>query len=289
MNKHFYFLLLFPFVFAACNIINPNEEVPTYIHVEPFVFNNPDSSFTGSSFQIIPSARVSVDDITVGIFDLPCTVPVLLKKSGSLRVAPFVTNQGLKSYVFLYPFFAADTTTIIYNPGQVQHFSPKTKYSADLTGVSFRLKVNFEEGLLFRNLSGDTSLLLEQGAGKVLDGKYSGALYLNQAHKASESISSNYFDWPATPCYLELEYRSTIPFSIGLQAENSAGTTYKEYLAGFFPKDEHNKVYVELSTFTKANSSFSKFYITLRGDLNDNDGKYKEGYVLIDNIKVISR
>ena len=65
--KYVAFLIIFP----ACNLINPKEQVPTYLHLDRFTFSNPDSSYTGSSSHDIPSAWVYVNDQPVGTFDLP--------------------------------------------------------------------------------------------------------------------------------------------------------------------------------------------------------------------------
>lgn len=288
MNKTLYAAFLFLF-FASCNLINPKEEVPTYLHLEPFIFTNADSSFTGSSFYNIPSAKVYIDDQPVGTFDLPCTVPVMTKKTGSVLIVPAVTNQGLKSMVFAYPFYKSDTVTLQYNPGKIQNYTPKTRYSPDLTSTSFRFKINFEEGLLFKNLSGSTNIALESDPAKVIEGKYSGALYLDQSKKTSESISTNYFGYLANQTYLEVDYRCNIPFQIGMQAEDASGSTIGEYLAGFYPKETRNKVYIDLSTFMNKYRTYTKFYLKVRSTLEEDDGKYTQGYVLLDNFKVISR
>lgn len=289
MLKFLYLSLFIVCSFSACNIINPKEQIPTYLHLEPFIFNNPDSSFTGSATYAIPSAWVYVDDVAAGTFDLPCTVPVMMSKTGKVKIVPAVVNQGIKSYVIQYPFYQFDTTTLFYNPGKIQNYSPKTNYSKDLTSNSFKLKVNFEEGLLFRNLSGDTTIMLEKAPDKVLSGSNSGAIYLKAPQKWSESISSNYFETTQNTCYLEFDYKGTLPFQIGLQGENSEGAVYGEYLAGFYPKDNWGKIYIDLSTFLKTNSTYKKVYIKVRSTLEEFDGKYTDGYVLLDNIKVISR
>ena len=60
MHKLLYSALFICLSFSACNIINPKEQVPTYLRLDPFVFSNPDSSFTGSTTYSIPSAWVYV-------------------------------------------------------------------------------------------------------------------------------------------------------------------------------------------------------------------------------------
>lgn len=291
MKKYLYIGFILPFCFSACNIINPKEQIPTYLHLEPFTFSNPDSVFTGSSSHSIPSANVFVNDVSVGIFDLPCTIPVMMTKTSSVLITPYVTNQGLKSYVFRYPFYQNDTTTLLYNPGKVQNYTPKTRYSIGIPSTAFKAKINFEEGLLFKNMSGDTTIVLEKDPLKVFEGKNCGAIYVNQAHKASENISTIYFERPASneKCYMELDYKCSVPFTIGLQAEDAGGSLLPEYLAGFYPKESWSKLYIELSTFTNKALLYNKFYIILRANLNDPGTNYTEGYVLIDNIKVIAR
>lgn len=289
MSKHLLFPLFIFFTLSACNIINPKEQVPTYIHLEPFDFSNPDSSFTGSSSHSIPSARLSIDDKIIGTFDLPCTVPVIMSKTSLLAIAPFVSNQGLKSYVFNYFLYERDSTTFLYNPGKIQNYTPKTRYSRDLTSNAFKLKINFEEGLFFKNLLGDTTIVLEKDPSKVFEGSAVGAIYLKSPLKFSENISTNYFGYTENSCFLEFDYKCSIPVQIGLQAEDADGKIYGEYLAGYYPKDTWSKIYMDLSTFMKANKSYTKFYIKVRSTLEEFDGKYTDGYVLLDNIKVISR
>jgi hypothetical protein len=289
MQKHLLLPLFVFFTLTACNIINPKEQIPTYIQLAPFEFSNPDSSFTGSSSHYVPSARLSVDDKVIGTFDLPCTVPVLMSKTSVLAIAPFVSNQGLKSYVFNYSLYERDTTTLYYNPGKIQNYIPKTRYARDLTSNAFKLKINFEEGLFFKNLLGDTTIVLEKDPSKVFEGNAVGAIYLKSPLKFSESISTNYFDYTANSCFLEFDYKCSLPFQIGLQAEDADGKVYGEYLAGYYAKESWGKIYMDVSNFVKTNKAYSKFYIKIRSTLEEFDGKYTGGYVLLDNIKVISR
>lgn len=289
MNRLLLIFFCCIWILSGCNIFNGKEQVPTYLHLEPFTFLNPDSNVTGSSSHNIPSVWVYDESQPVGVFDLPCTVPVLISKTSKLSLFPAVTNQGLKSYVFQYPFYTTDTVVLELNPGKIQQYTPKTRYSPGLTAAAFRVKINFEEGPGFDKLSGDTTLLVEKSSDRVFEGSGSGAIYLNETHKMSENKSRSYFGLPSGYCYLELDYHSTIPFQVGLRAEKEDGSFYSEYLAGFNPNGQWTKIYIDLASFANRNRLFTKFYLTLRSDLNDFNGKYKEGYVLFDNIKVISR
>lgn len=283
------FLLSIALLSNSCNIINPKEPIPTYIQLDSFIFNNPDSSFTGSSTHNIPAAWIFVNEQAIGVFDLPCTVPAIITKDSRLLIAPAVNNQGLKSYLFQYPFYTTDSTTLILNPGNIQHFQPKTQYSQDLKSAQFRLMINFEEGMLLSNSGGDTSFMLTNKPNEIISGKYSGIAYLDATHKLLDCKSNNYFGYTNNPCYLEFDYKNSVPFNIVIYAEDDKGGTKEESLAGFNPRENATKIYLELGTFIKSNPSYTKFYLKVKSNLDDFAGKYNNGYILLDNFKVIAR
>jgi len=278
------------FLAVGCNVINPSEQVPTYVHIEPFIYTNPDSLATGASTHDIPSAWLYCDGQAVGTFDLPCTVPVIMKKTSLLTITPAVTNQGLKAYVLQYPYYQSDTATLVYAPGATpQTVQPRTRYYSAMTAADFPLMENFDDGLAFASFSGDTAIIRTTAPGEVLQGTASGKIWVDQNHKQSISISTKYFPLPSNQCFMELDYKSTVPFQVGLQAFDEAGTgTYGQYIAGFNPRSEWTKIYINLTSFTGQYNYFARYYIVLRSSLND-FSQYKEGYVLLDNIKVIAR
>lgn len=289
MNKLILVVACSLVLFSGCNIFNPKEQVPTYIHLEPFIFQNADSNITGSGSHIIPSAWVYADDQPVGVFDLPCTIPVLISKTSKITLFPAVTSQGLKNYLIQYPFYRSDTTTLVYNPGNVQNYTPVTSYVAGMTIENFPIKVNFEEGLSFTATSGDASMVVERNTANVFEGTGIGAVYLTPTQRSSESVSKNSFSLPSGNCYLELNYKCSVPFQVGLRGVDADGNQYEEYVGGFNPKTTWNKIYIEIGAWAKTNYVYSKFYIKIRTTLDDEPAKYTEGYLFLDNIKVISR
>jgi hypothetical protein len=290
MNKILLALLVSLSFIVGCKIINPVEQTPTYIHIEPFTFSNPDSSFTGSSSHLIPSAWVYAGGQTVGVFDLPCTVPVIMSKTSLISIIPAVTNQGLKSYVIKYPFYENDTTTLYYNPGKIQNWTPHTRYLSGMLKSQYPIVEPFDNGSGFGKLSGDTTMLRDTVKADVFEGTASGLIYLKAPLvMTSENIYNSGFNLPTGANYLELNYKCSLPFQIGVKGSDDLGNNYMEYIAGFNPKAEWNKIYLDLSGFTGTYNTYTKYQIVIRSSLNDYDGKYTEGYVLIDNLKVISR
>lgn len=289
MHKFYLLFLTIITGLYSCNIINPKEPVPTYLQLNTFQFNNPDSNITGSSSHDIPAAYIYADDQIIGTFDLPCTVPIIMDKDKIISIVPAVTNQGLKSYVFQYPFYSGDSLRLAYKPGEVYSYTPSTGYRSNMKSADFRMKISFEDGLFFKGYSGDTSMVLEKSPDMVFEGSTVGAIYLRAPQTYSENITQNFFEVSnlSNDCYMEFNYKCSLPFQVGIEGESTSGSTYSEYLAGFYPKSSWGKIYLDLATFMRNNSGYRKYRLKLRTTLED--GKYSEGYVLIDNIKVISR
>lgn len=275
-------------IISGCNIINPEEKVPTYLHIDPYTFSNPDSAVTGSSSHLVTSSWVYFNGFPVGVFDLPCTVPVVTDQAGTIYVLPGVTNQGIKSYQIQYPFYRGDTFHLEYNPGKTQSFKPATRYYESLTSSNFPLIETFDNGNIFTKLSGDTFITRSTDASLRFEGTASGYIYMKSPQTTSESISTISFLRSTNNCYMELNYKCSLPFQVGIKGADSSGNTYGEYLAGFNPKNEWNKVYIDLMPFMRNYYYFSKFFIMVRVALNDPGKTYNEGWVILDNIKIVT-
>jgi hypothetical protein len=287
--KYFLIAILTAILVQSCNIINPKEPVPTYINIDTFTFKNPNASFTGTSSQLIPAAFVYADGQAVGAFDLPCTVPALIKQDAKITIIPAVYNQGLRSYIIIYPFFNSDTShTLKYKPGEIQSIKPITGYRPTLTESNFKYKNDFESGLNFKYLSGDGEMKIENNPSIVFEGKNVGAIILNNEIRTIEVVATDFITPQIDKCFLEINYRCSVPFAVGMRCENDNGGFYEEYLAGFNSRTTWNKMYVELGSFMHKQSLYSKFYLTFRASLDGNLDSASEGYVYIDNIKIVA-
>ena len=225
--------------FSACNIINPKEEIPTYVHIDSFKFYNPNPNLTGSANQAITSVWAYIDGNPIGVFDLPATIPVLANGTQELQLAPGVNNQGLKDYQLTYPFFAFHKESITATPGKVINITPETQYVPDL---KYWIE-DFETSNSFSKLSGDTSIRRVTGQDSVLEGGGSGCISLGP------------------------------------------GMATAECLAGIKPKDSWGKFYVNVQRYTTQFANPLKFSVIIKTSLEE---EQSEGYLLLDNIKVIS-
>jgi hypothetical protein len=268
-------------VLASCNLINPSEPIPTYVQIDSFQFKSSNPVLTGTARQKINSAFVYIDNQLIGAYELPARIPIISNKTGLLKVAPGVILNGLNGLQLAYPFFIPDTITLANKPGTIKKISPSSSY---YSATLFKWQEDFEGGNTFTSVTGDTTLNRTLNLGEVYEGGASGKLYFKAPQQTAQVISTATFSLPITASYLELHYKNNIEFQVCIQVSYDQGGVYYEYISGFKPKNEWNKVYIDLQKFASNNRGVN-YRIMIRADLPSG---MSSGYVLFDNFKVVS-
>lgn len=281
MSKRILFILsVFCLLQTSCDIINPAEKLPTYVHIDSFKFVNPYPNQTGTGIQNITSAWVFLDGKNVGVFELPADIPVLVSGTQELQISPGIDIQGFKDYKVQYPFFSFYTYQLEDKPGEVIKLAAETKY---VEGLKYWTE-DFESGNQFIHGGGD-SLRRTTAADSVLEGGGSGRISLPAGEFVGSESLVEFDIKPGTKCFLEINYKGTLPFTIGLLAVLPVSGSEPTYLAGVKAKDSWGKFYVDLQPYTTLYPTADKWYVMIKTVLEDGESS---GYLLLDNIKVIS-
>lgn len=276
-------LLIFSY---GCNVINPVEKIPTYLKIDSFQFVNADPAKTGTASHKITSAWVYYNNQTVGVFDLPATIPIIADQPGQIQVIPGITLSGLSSFQTRYDFYTVDTFSITPSPGNIIPHNFKTQYAQVAT---FPWIENFDSGSPFIKVNSgntnDTSITKTTDPDKVFEGTGSGYIYLTSAKPNCENINTT--DIPilkGNASYLELNYKCNVDFVVGLETTQSNGVIQFEYIIGLKATDKWNKVYIGLRDFVEKYNT-PKFRVMIKSTLPSGQS---DGYVLLDNLKVVS-
>lgn len=274
------------FFISSCNIINPSEPVPTYVRVDSFSFIG--NSSLGTSSHKITAVSAYLDGQSLGVFDLPITIPVIMDKKSKLQLTPVIDYNGFSGVPYVYPFYTSYIIdTLMPAPGKTINLLPTTGYN---TGTIAALNIDFENIIPFQpyNQGIDTPIMYVTDPSQVFEGSRSGIVYLTANKDSSVNFSNQEFSAAALKeTFLEINYKSTIPFTVGLfTITPKDNATHSAYLAGFYPSSKWNKVYIDLKNFTSTYSG-GKFTIVLRA-IKEEEHRGKDGYVLFDNIKVVT-
>lgn len=281
-------LLFIPVLFSVigCEVINPVESVPTYVKIDSFSFVVDDPSVQGSAAQNITNVWIYYNNGPVGNYDLPCTAPVITEgESGTISVAPGIALNGLVDLQPQYPFFRFDTMTLATKPGEVVSYTPVGRY---IEAAKFPYKEDFEVGNSFNpfveGAGIETAVKQTRNPDYVFEGTFSGVIELSEDVPWSESIMNTGIAITPGEAFLEINYKGTADFSVGLFNTLNTGIDAYQYFWGVKASDTWKKIYIELAGYT-SNNPGKDYKLIIKSELPQGQ---TSAYVAIDNVKIVS-
>lgn len=266
-----------------------DEQIPSYIHMEPWVFTAADGE--GGTTSKITEAWVYVGEELLGAYTLPATFPVLASGELQVRCDPGIYDNGLRVSPELYPFYNRYSTTVTLTPGEVTNITPVSSYDADV--AEFRFLETFETGnsmTVDLDNNGNTAVLVTEDPNEVRDGARSGVILLDADNRIAEVAATLGAQLPQNnlPVYIEMDYKSDASFLVGLYGVNADGTTDRLYHPmEFFPKSTWNKVYINFTTEVQSyQEQYDEYKVLILGALPDS---LQSGRMYLDNIKLITQ
>jgi hypothetical protein len=276
--------------FSSCDIINPEEQIPSYIHLKEMVVEENPNVFHGSVQQRITNAQVYVNNEYLGVFPLPSTLPVLAEGTAELIVDPMIQLNGSRTTLGIYPFFERFTAEVDLVRAEVDTVQPTTIYK---DGVLFELIEDFETGAqkFSDELDGNENTKVEVTTIDVFEGAFSGVIQLDADNPVVEvgTDLSDLFDLAsAQGIFLEVHYKTDVNILFGLIGHDPFTQPISRYEYGLFPNDTWNKVYFNLTDLVRS-SGFEGYQLSLIGALPLENGSFtlEEGKIYLDNVKLL--
>lgn len=278
-------ILLFGLFATSCKEENLKPGVPAFIQIDTCTFTSYYGS-QGTARQKITDVWVFADGATIGVFELPATIPILKDGLGELRLEPGIEINGISTTRINNPFFEPLVfEEYIFIPDSVSTIPLASTYRESSIFVWLE---NFEDP----SISLDTSNLFSTvaveriGGGQAFEGSYSGIITLDSTHTIFEAATFNSFELPKTgsPVLLEMNYKNDYYFTMGIIEETTSQVLKSDILV-VNPSDEWNKIYVNYTDYVRASSATS-FKVLIRTFLQ---GDATEATIMLDNMKLIYR
>ena len=261
----------------ACGLLNPEEQLPAYLEINNFELTT--SPTQGENSAQITDAWVFANDLSLGIFELPATVPVLDLGSQNITVFPVVRENGLRSTPVIYPLYNRYESTLELMANQTVTIQPTTTYDANAV---FELVEDFNAS---NHLLSGTDQSAVQSADSV------GKILLADKDAVEFTSSITFIDLPTSgglPVFLEIDYKNNVAFEIGLVgiSNNINATSYKVTLC---PINRWNKVYINFQEDLQVSQlpSYRLAFRVSTDDLGCGGSEETNPEVLIDNVKFI--
>jgi hypothetical protein len=120
----------------------------------------------------------------------------------------------------------------------------------------------------------------------VFEGNFSGMIELNSVIKTFEGKTTSVYKLPlyGVTTFVELNYKSNNSFFVGYYVNNTEGTGILRKIVEVFPKEDWNKMYVNLTPYTGIETNPVDFNIWIGATKNPGVENPK---IYIDNLKLV--
>lgn len=218
------------------------------------------------------------------------TIPVIDLEKGDFSIQGGIHETGQSAFHLPYPFWdfldfefeLVGEDTFVVDP--LIHYVPDDR-------MVIPLFEDFESGLVdmvpFNSaLVHPDSTFIRTQNNEVFMGQRSGFINFGPDDRYFEAINSIPFQLDRSKdTYLEITYKSSVPFEVGLVYQNLAGL-FPAPVVTVTPRNEWNTIYVHLIDLTRTilNESLNvaNFWIWLVAD-----GLGEDGYIYLDNVRLI--
>ena len=109
MKMKVYIPIVLVLIFTACEVINPDEDIPSFISINEF-------EHTEVGTAKIVDAWVYIDNDLQGIYPLPNIIPVLKNGEQKRYIAPGIKENGISATRTNYPFYVWHQEDVILSP-----------------------------------------------------------------------------------------------------------------------------------------------------------------------------
>jgi hypothetical protein len=227
----------------------------------------------------ITDCWVTLNGLFLGAFEMPSSIPVLFDGEVDARLSPGIKVNGISSNRIIYPFYKEYEISTELNFDQNVILNPTTEYKEN---TEFQLLVDFELlGDIFE--ATDTILPIPfTQTEEVFQGQKSCAICVNNENpyfQIQNTVDFS-FDNPFETIFVELDFKASIPFSIGIVTDDNLNTRQEHMI--IFSSDSWKKLYLDISPLIGTGNSEYKIYFegTLPSELDS-------GCVFLDNIKIV--
>lgn len=267
----------------SCEIINPEEGIPAFVHIDEFSFTTVEGQ--GYPVHSLTDAWVYVDEEFIGAYELPATIPILSAGPTVLRIEPGARVSGLVGQRSVNPFMRKYSGTVALFPDSQVVINPAITYE---DWVTFKWMEDFENvGFGISNTSNSEGSVQRISGPDAFAGNSlkmsipSGSYFMECSSDLAYTLPA-----AAAPVFLEFTYRNNNSMYIGLISRTLSGVTQTSILV-LNPSEQWKHVYVNLTETVSSSTLVGALgHQVFFGFIRD-EGVEGEAYAFLDNIKLM--
>ena len=286
------FLFVSAWVFLLWSCEDPVQStIPAYVNMEGFRVET-DFSTEGTANHNLTTFWLEMDGENLGAFEYPASFPLIGSGKKKIKIWPGMNLNGISAYRTVYPFLKPYEQEIELVPDEEHYLNINVDSLAELTYFNYLDLVVIEDfegagvGLETTSRS-DTSIVRVNNPPVSFTYKNepttSGKITLRPGALFEVQTIEN-FDLPKfnADVYIELNYKGDMPFDVGVFV-NEPGQTTQAPVVTVYPREEWNKIYINLVTEVSAYPNADNYQIFILGK----NSSSTERTFWIDNLKLI--
>ncbi len=268
---------------------------PTYLKIDHFtLLQNPDVNVGQLTHNFI-DVYVYIDDNPLGVFPVPCVIPVNYEGFHKVTLMPAVRKSGQSGLKTRYPFVEHHIEQVDFVRLDTMHIQPVTKYYST-TQVWYE---DFEDATVkFQSTNLSMVNMVKSSNPDIIEPRnqsFFGLVNIDETNTIWDAMTTD--DWALTPgpqreFYIELDFYIKNSMQSGLQSSSSAGINsfgppQMPFMRAFRPDETRwKKIYIDIKDVVGLVSFGSTFKFKLTSIL---DPENTEAFIAVDNIKLIYR
>jgi hypothetical protein len=230
------------------------EPIPSYIRIDSVSVKT--LAGQGNPIHEISALNVYIDEQFIGVYEIPCTLPVLFTGKHKLSVIPSVRINGVVNQHVVHRLFKRADTTIDLMEGKITAAGNIILQYKD--NIEFPWVEDFEDGnselVRLYSAKGDTSYITTEAFS--LNGRYEGntrcmkvVIAAADTAKTVDMASFKYFGnlpFMGTDIMLEFDIKTPVPVQVAMIRKNSSGKLYLPYVYLFETGGKWKRFYINL-------------------------------------------
>ena len=257
-----------------------------FVSIEEFKYlsNNEENIPFSQDYQStrISDCWVTFNGLFLGAFEMPSTIPVLFNGEINAKISPGIKVNGTSLNRIIYPFYKEYEISTEINFEENNILNPTTEYKEN-TNFQLLEEGTFELGNMLEKTENSDTIPFTQNE-EVFQGQKSCAIRIDNENPFFQikNIEPLFFENFFESIFIELDFKSSIPFSVGLIANEDLANRQEHMI--IFASNEWKKMYLDISPLIGAEGAVSSYQIYFEGNLPENT---ESGFVILDNIKIV--
>ncbi len=277
-------LVLFCF---SCNIINPEENTPSYLTINKIEFIDSVTNLPAAAkVQQFADAWVFINDNFVGVYPLPASFPIFFEGEHKVSVSAGILKNGISSTRIAYPYFTQYSAQAKFIKETETAVFPRTTYDAI---AKFKFVEDFENtssNFDTVTLNSDVKIDRTNDPSLVFQGSFSGVVVLEDTldRFLMQTTAQYSFARKSVPTYLEMNYKTDVELQIGLFASNGGPVNVVPKINLKPSNGEWKKIYIDFDPEINVFETTTRFRIFVKANKPSDVSK---ALIYFDNIKLV--